>query len=450
MPARLESSLALELVEAINSARPTHRLTLAARHLLVGAFYKRRRSAPGARIPWFVVRDSASLIARTSLRLLAMEQPAPIPPTQTAVVVKHAGKDWVVEVDHSFPVPKLEAGQALVRLSYTGVCHSDLSGINGGWDRKIVCDVPGHEGVGRIIAYHADADRSSVPALGTRVGVPLIRRPCTTCDVCRLPDGEVMCPNTGFHGLHCDGTYQQYIAVYTSYLVPLPESASASSSTNTATTTTASEPVAVEEDALLAPVLCGGVTAYKALKKSGAKSGDWVVVAGAGGGLGSFAVQYAVAMGMRVIGIDAGEEKRQATLRLGATAFVDYRVEKDVTSKVLEVTGGSGAKAVLVLAPVEATYNESLRYVAYQGCIVCVGIPHEDVRMAVPPGLLMHRDIAIRGSMVGTRDDIAEALDYVVRGAVKPDVVVHPIGDIVDIYKRMERNEVIGRAVLKL
>ena len=356
-----------------------------------------------------------------------------------------------MEVDHSYPVPNLEAGQVLVRLSYTGVCHSDLSGINGAWDRKITCDVPGHEGVGRIVAYHADTDLSTVPPQGTRVGVPLIRHPCATCNICLLPDGEVMCPNTGFHGLQCNGTYQQYIAVYTSYLVLLPEDALTSSSSATPLAVAAADDAAVmDEDALLAPVLCGGVTAYKALKKSGAVSGDWVAVAGAGGGLGSFAVQYAVAMGMRVVGIDAGDEKRQATMRLGAEAFVDYRTEGDVTSRVLEVTGGTGAKAVLVLAPVESTYNEALRYVAYQGCIVCVGIPHEDVRMAVPPGMLMHRDVAIRGSMVGTLVDIAEALDYVTRGLVKPDVVVHRMEDIVDIYQRMERNEIIGRAVLRL
>ncbi|KAK1771900.1 hypothetical protein QBC33DRAFT_592628 [Phialemonium atrogriseum] len=369
-----------------------------------------------------------------------MATPTSPPSTQSAVVVKHAGKDWKMEVDHSYPVPTLEAGQALVRLSYTGVCHSDLSGINGSWDRKITCDVPGHEGVGRVLAYHPDTDPTTAPALGARVGVPLIRRPCTTCSICLLPDGEVMCPNTGFHGLQCNGTYQQYIAVYASYLVPLPEGKPASTSTS---------PQAIDDDALLAPVLCGGVTAYKALKKSGARAGDWVAVAGAGGGLGIFAVQYAAAMGMRVVAIDAGEQKRAATLRHGAAAFVDY-LDGGVAAKVLEITGGEGAKAVLVLAPAEKTYNEALSYVACQGCVVCVGIPHEDVRMAVPPGLLMHRDVSIRGSMVGTRADIAEALDYVVRGLVKPDVVVHGMEDIVDIYKRMERNEVIGRAVLKL
>ncbi|KAH7160465.1 hypothetical protein B0J13DRAFT_541160 [Dactylonectria estremocensis] len=356
---------------------------------------------------------------------------SPIPSAQRAVVVKKMGKDWKVEVDSSYAVPDLQPGQALVRLSYTGVCHSDLSLINGGWNRRMMCDVPGHEGVGEIVAYHHGTDPATVPPLGSKVGVPLIRRPCRTCVPCKLVDGEVLCPNSGFNGLESNGTYQQYISVFTSYLVLLPDAPTIG-------------------DALFAPVLCGGVTAYKALKKCGAGKGDWVAIAGAGGGLGSFAVQYAVAMGMRVIGIDTGEGKKEATVRLGATAFVDYRVEDDVPKSVNDITGGTGVQAAIVLAPSEVTYNQALQYVGYQGCIVCVGLPHEDVRMAVPPGLIIHRDICIRGSMVGTRKDIGEALDYVVRGLVKPDVVVHSVQDIVQIYQKMEKNNVVGRTVLDL
>ncbi|KAH6880729.1 hypothetical protein B0T10DRAFT_446404, partial [Thelonectria olida] len=361
--------------------------------------------------------------------LFAMPSDTPIPSTQTAVVVKATGKEWKLDINHSYPVPRLEPGQALVRLSYTGVCHSDLSGINSGWNRQMTCDVPGHEGVGKILAYHADTDLSKAPALGTRVGIPLIRSPCGVCAVCELVDGEVMCPHTGFHGMEHNGTYQEYIAVFASYLVLLPDAPTIG-------------------DALFAPVLCGGVTAYKALKKSGAGKGDWVAIAGAGGGLGSFAVQYAVAMGMRVIGIDTGEAKQQVTLRLGAATFIDYRTVDDVSKAVYDATAGAGVKAAIILAPSEATYNQALQYVGYQGCLVCVGLPHEDVRMAVPPGLVIHKDIAIRGSMVGTRKDIGEALEYVVREQVKPDVVVHQPEDIVKIYQRMEQNQVIGRAVL--
>jgi propanol-preferring alcohol dehydrogenase len=351
----------------------------------------------------------------------------PIPSVQKAVIVKQTGKNWIVKVNNSYPVPALNQGQALVRLSYTGVCHSDLSGINGTWNRRATCDVPGHEGVGRIIAYHPDTDLSTVPPLDTRVGVPLIRHPCMTCDICKLPDGEVLCHNTSFHGMQSNGTYQQYIAIYTSYLVRVPESV---------------------PDPEIAPILCGGVTSYKAIKKSGAKAGDWIVIAGAGGGLGNFAVQYGVAMGMRVIGIDTGDDKRKKTLDLAAAAFVDYRTD-DVPKKILEIAEG-GAAAVIVLAGSKSTYTQALEYVRVQGCIVSVGLPHEDFRIHVPPGSMIHQDITLKGSMVGTRKDIGEALDFVVRGLVKPNIVVHPLEDITDIYQRMEKNEVIGRAVLKM
>ncbi|KAH7139995.1 hypothetical protein B0J13DRAFT_596898 [Dactylonectria estremocensis] len=356
---------------------------------------------------------------------------SPLPLTQRAVVIKNPGENWIAEISSSHPVPQPGPGQALVRLTYTGVCHSDLSCINGGWGLQLDCDVPGHEGVGRIVAYHEDLDASALPALGTRVGVPLMQRPCGTCANCSLPDGEVYCPNTKLLGSFCDGTFQQYIAIYTDYMVLLPDSPGV-------------------DDATLAPTLCGGVTAYKALKKSGAKRGDWVAIAGAGGGLGNFAIQYAISMGFRVIGIDTGEDKREATLRLGAAAFIDFRTVNNVPAEVLKTTAGNGVQAAIVLAPSEVTYNEALQYLAMQGCLMCVAMPHGDAKLQVAPIFVCRRDITIKGSFVGTRDDITEALGYVVRGEVKPDVVVYPIDEIEDIFRKMEAGNIQGRAVLDL
>lgn len=229
--------------------------------------------------------------------------------------------------------------------------------------------------------------------------------------------------------MQSNGSYQEYIALYTSYLCVLPESDSVT-------------------DAEMAPILCGGVTAYKAIKKSEAKPGDWIVIAGAGGGLGNFAVQYAVAMGMQVIGIYTGEDKKKRLLELGAHAFVDFR-EDEVVSKILSITN-VGAHVVIVIAPSESTYNQALEYTRIQGRIVCVGLPHDRARMQIPPGLVIHQDLTIKGSMVGTHNDIGETLGYVVRGLVKPDIVVYPVDNITTIFKKMESNEVIGRAVLDL
>ncbi|KAL6399256.1 alcohol dehydrogenase 2 [Ilyonectria robusta] len=354
-----------------------------------------------------------------------------LPPTQRAVVIKNPGKNWTAEVVPSHPVPRPGPGQALVRLTHTGVCHSDLSCINGGFGLKLACDVPGHEGVGKIVAYYEGLDSSTLPALGTRVGIPLLQRPCGTCASCGLPDGEVHCPNTKLLGSLCDGTFQQYITVYVDYMVLLPN-------------------VPGIDDATLAPTLCGGVTAYKALKKSGAKRGDWVAVAGAGGGLGNFAVQYAVSMGFQVIGIDTGEDKRQATLRLGAAASIDFRTTNDVPAEVMKITGGAGVQSAIVLAPSEVTYNQALQYVALQGCLMCVGLPDGDAHLHVPPSLVCRKDITIKGSFVGTRDDIAEALKYVVRGEVKPDIVIYPMDDVEVIFHKMEGGQIQGRAVLDL
>lgn len=101
--------------------------------------------------------------------------------------------------------------------------------------------------------------------------------------------------------------------------------------------------------------LCAGVTVYSAIKRSGAQAGDWVVLLGAGGGLGHLAVQLASkAFGLRVIGIDAGSKKDLA-IECGAEVFIDHTHGK-AEEEVMKVTGGLGAQAVIVLTAANGAY----------------------------------------------------------------------------------------------
>ena len=124
----------------------------------------------------------------------------------------------------------------------------------------------------------------------------------------------------------------------------------------------------------VAPILCAGVTVYKALKTADLSAGQWVAISGAGGGLGSLAVQYAVAMGLRVLGIDGGEEKGDFVKSLGAEVYVDFLKEKDIVGAVKKATEG-GPHGAINVSVSERAIDQSVEYVRPLGKVVLVGLP---------------------------------------------------------------------------
>jgi propanol-preferring alcohol dehydrogenase len=186
------------------------------------------------------------------------------------------------------------------------------------------------------------------------------------------------------------------------------------------------------EDELVAPILCGGVTAYKAVKVGGAVPGQWVVVSGAGGGVGALGVQYAKAMGYRVVAVDLGVERKGYCLELGAEAYFDAK-DADLVARVQGVTGGDGASAVLVMANSNKAYQAALEMVAPYGTLVCVGFPPPEQMVTFHPQLLVSKNVHIVGSAVGTRKDIWDAIGFVERGVVKPKVERAKLEDLSDI-----------------
>lgn len=350
-----------------------------------------------------------------------------IPKTQKAVVTTKVGKDFAVEIDPNYPVPEPKQGEILVRLTSSGVCHSDLSAMDGNWGNMMTCKVAGHEGSGYILKNGPGVDESKYP-VGLKVGVPIFEKPCLNCLQCNEPDGEVYCQNTKLLSTHVDGTWRQYMIIHSTYVVPLPDGVDTS---------------------IVGTVLCGGVTAYKALKVSNAKAGDWVVVTGAGGGLGSFAIQYGAAMGFRIIAIDSGADKEKACKELGAEEFVDFADGKNI-ERIQAITKGNGARAVIGLAPNEHAYNEALMFLRIGGTLVCVGLPDLASKVAFNPMLSVLRNIKVIGSFLGTRADMAEALDFVARGKVTPSVKVYPMEEIGNILHSMRDRTLVGRAVINL
>lgn len=308
------------------------------------------------------------------------------------------------------PIPTIKPWEVLVKLSAAGVCGTDLTLAAG--HIGPTCEILGHEGVGRVVRIGDGVDPSTVQ-LGDLVGVGWVRDYCGRCEHCRVPEGETRCVQQPNSGRKIDGCFAEYCVVPSRYILVLPHESGV-------------------PDELTAPVLCGGVTAYKALKACGAVPGEWVAISGAGGGVGAFAVQYARAMGFRVLAIDVGTSKKDFCLEQGAEAYCDALDEK-LVSVVSDVTGGARAKAVIVAAGSGAAYQSAMGIAAAYGTIVCVGIPPPHQQWTLHPLNFIDTGVKIIGVAVGTRTDTLEALRFVERGVVKPTVHLSTLEELTEI-----------------
>lgn len=208
--------------------------------------------------------------------------------------------------------------------------------------------VGGHEGVGTIVALGPGVESSSAGvSIGQRVGIKWVASICGACPAC-LAGHDGVCFNQKVSGYYHPGTFQQYVVSAANYVTPIPDGLDSASA---------------------APMLCAGVTVYSALRKSNTVSGEWVVLLGAGGGLGHLAVQIAArGMGLRVIGVDQGS-KKDLVMKSGAEHFIDHTSSKSVAEDVKALTGGLGAHAVLVLTAANGAY-----------AMYVMTLPPEDVR----------------------------------------------------------------------
>ncbi|KAK7417273.1 hypothetical protein QQX98_004707 [Neonectria punicea] len=337
-----------------------------------------------------------------------------------AAILLNEGPDFSFEIQSLDP-PALGPREVLVEIEVTGICGTDLA-LAGGYLGK-PNSIIGHEGVGRVIAVGSP---TATALMGQRVGVGWLRDSCGTCHSCML-GGETRCRQQVFSGRKVAGTLATVTVVPERYIVPLPEDLPAE---------------------LLAPIMCAGVTAYKALKCSEAVPGSWVAISGAAGGVGALALQYALAMGYRVVAIDGGDARRQSCLDAGAEVYIDYEKDRDLKLAVTRETKGSLCAAAIVCAGSAAAYEAALTCVDYFGTLVGVGIPPPTSKVAFHPLALIDTGIKIVGSMVGSRADLAEAVEFVRRGLVTPKAVSIPLEDLNDHVRAI--NQMNGKLVVRL
>ncbi|KAJ7642131.1 chaperonin 10-like protein [Roridomyces roridus] len=351
-----------------------------------------------------------------------------IPRTQKAAVVSTAGAKIEIKTDHPVKTQaELAPGECLVKLECTGVCHTDLHAALGDW--PVAANTPligGHEGVGIIVAIGNNTSHCPVK-LGDRVGIKWLADSCLNCEHCRK-GREQNCPEAKLSGFTVDGTFAQYVVSYVNHVTPIPEGFDSNAA---------------------ASILCAGVTTYRAIKYSNTAAGDWIVLPGAGGGLGHLAVQYARTRGLRVIAIDTGAAKKKLCLSLGAEAWIDFKESKDIVKEIKAHTGGEGAHAAVVTATSGAGYQQAVSYLRAGGTLMAVGLPGT-ATFDSSIFFTVFKSINIHGSYVGNRQDAVEALDIAARGDVKCHFELKELGDLASTYEGMQNGTVAGRVVLNM
>lgn len=337
--------------------------------------------------------------------------------TMKAAVVKAFGEPLVIE---QVPVPQVGPGQILVKIAATGVCHTDLHAAEGDWPVKPNPPfIPGHEGVGQVVAVGEGVKHLK---LGDRVGVPWLYSACGHCEHC-LDSWETLCHEQKNAGYSVNGSFAEYCLADANYVGIIPDN------------------LPFNE---VAPVLCAGVTVYKGLKMTDTKPGDWVVISGIGG-LGHMAIQYAVAMGLNVAAVDIDDDKLAFAKRLGASVTANA---KQVDPAQLFQESFGGAHGVLVTAVSPKAFEQAIGTLRRGGTMVLNGLPPGKFDLSIFDMVL--DGITVRGSIVGTRKDLQEALDFAGRNKVKASVAVEPLNNINDIFARMHAGKIEGRIVVDM
>lgn len=333
-----------------------------------------------------------------------------------AAVVEAFGAPLVLR---EWPTPTPSAGQILVKTEACGVCHTDLHAARGDWPVKPTPPfIPGHEGIGRVVAIGAGVTNVKE---GDRVGVPWLYSACGHCEYC-LSAWETVCGSAQFGGYTVNGGFADYILADPKYVARIPNGLSAINA---------------------APIICAGVTTYKGIKEAATKPGDWLVVSGAGG-LGHLAIQYAQAMGLHVCAVDIDDGKLAHATVMGADATVNA-THPNAVELVKKVTDG-GAHGVLITAPSLSAFKQGVAMTRKRGTCVLTGLPAGEFPFPLFDVVL--NCITVRGSLVGTRQDMAEALAFAAEGRVVADIELQPLSAINSVLDRLERGEVAARVVL--
>lgn len=299
------------------------------------------------------------------------------------------------------PIPEPGPGQLLVRMEVSGLCHTDIHAAHGDWPvRPSLPFVPGHEGIGVVERL---GDGVTGRSIGDRVAIAWLGSACGRCRYC-VGGWETLCESQQNSGYSVNGSFAEYAVVAAAFAAPVPDAVSS-------------------RDA--GPLTCAGVTTYKAIRVAGVKPAETVAIFGVGG-LGHLALQYARIAGGFVIGVDVEDDKLAMATELGADHVVNARTTDPV--RAIQELGGADVAVALAASP--QSFDQAYRSLRRGGRLVCVALPADNAALSVPIFDTVLSGKSVIGSIVGTRNDLADVFALHAAGRTKVIAVDRKLDEV--------------------
>jgi alcohol dehydrogenase, propanol-preferring len=299
------------------------------------------------------------------------------------------------------PIPEPGPGEVLVRIETSGLCHTDIHAAHGDWPvRPTPPFIPGHEGIGIIEKLGAGV---STRAVGDRVAIAWLGYACGECRYC-IGGWETLCLKQENSGYSVNGTFAEYALAPAAFATPVPAAVSSFDG---------------------APLTCAGVTTFKAIKVAGVVPGETVAIFGVGG-LGHLALQYARIAGGFVIGVDIEDTKLAMATELGADHVINSRTTDPVGA--IEALGGADVAVALAASP--QVFDQAYRSLRRGGRLVCVALPADNASLTLPIFDTVINGKTVIGSIVGTRNDLADVFALHAAGRTKVIAVDRKIDEV--------------------
>ena len=316
---------------------------------------------------------------------------------------------------YTYELGALGPEQVDVKVSYCGICHSDLSMINNEWRSSQYPLIPGHEIVGEVVAAGAMVKNVKV---GDKVGVGWFSESCMSCSQC-MHGSQHLCQDRKTTIAPSNGGFADYVRSHWAWAIPLPEGIDMSKA---------------------GPLLCGGITVFNPIIAAGVLPTDTVGVIGIGG-LGHLAVKFLKSWGCEVIAFSSNESKKEQILKMGATKVVNSRSKDD-----LKTVRGQ-LDFIINTTNVTLDWSSYLKALAPKGRFFNVGMVLEP--MAIPNGLLIAGEKVVSGSPVGSPGLASKMLDFCVRHNIYPEVEEFPMEQVNEALAHLEAGKARFRIVLK-